>query len=227
MERTEIKYHQFRIKDPGSALTHLFGMYAAIVLSPILLIHASNAGASFGNLTSLAVFTISMIFMYSASTAYHTFILPRNRELILKRVDHMMIPILIAGSYTPICVNVLNSKMGDILLVIVWAIAVAEVIFKLFWVTCPKWISTVIYLVMGWSCLLVMPELVRTMPVSSFILLLVGGIAYSVGGIIYALKLKALNNLWPNFGSHEIFHVCVLIGNFFHYLVMYQYVAYL
>ncbi|MDO4460097.1 MAG: hemolysin III family protein [Clostridia bacterium] len=212
----------FQVKDPWSALTHFIGFLFAVFFSSPLLIHATQMGASFKALTSLSIFMISMALLYGASTAYHTFLVDEKKSLILKKLDHTMIFVLIAGTYTPLCTCVLPEKSGTVLLIVVWAIALLGIGFKLFFVNCPKWVSSVLYIGMGWSCLAVFPQLFRLMNRPSFCYLLIGGIIYTVGGLLYALKLKKLNELSPSFGSHEIFHVCVMLGSFFHYLTMYN-----
>lgn len=214
----------FSVKDPGSAITHFIGFLYAIVLTPILLIHASLKSAEIGDLIGLSVFMMGMILLFGASTAYHTFIVPAKQEKVLKKFDHLMIFMLIAGSYTPVCLSILPETSGHILLTAVWFLAIAGMIFKFFWVTCPKWVSSVIYIGLGWSALFVLPQLLHLLPMPGFLLLLGGGLVYTIGGVIYAMKFRKLNSLHPNFGSHEIFHVCVMIGSLMHYLMMFLYV---
>jgi len=211
----------FHAKDPWSALTHFIGFLYAIFLTPILLIHASMNCASMTALVSLSVFMLSMILLFGASTAYHTFLLQPPKDKILKKIDHCMIFVLIAGSYTPICTSILPPTRGLPLLFVVWGLAIAGIAFKLLWVTCPRWVSSVIYIGMGWSVLSVFPQLLAILTKQEFMLLLIGGLFYTVGGVLYALKLKKLNTLSPTFGSHEIFHVCVVVGTLFHFAFMY------
>ena len=141
---------RFRPKDPGSALTHLIGFVAAIFATPPLLIHAAMYGASFIKLVSLSVFMISMILLYGASTIYHSFDVSERANKILRKIDHMMIFILIAGSYTPVCVIAIGGRTGSRLLALVWGIALVGLILKACWITCPKWFSSIIYIGMGW-----------------------------------------------------------------------------
>lgn len=212
---------RFHAKDPWSALTHFMGFLYAIFLTPVLLIHASMNGAPMSALVSLSIFMLSMIMLFGASAAYHTFLLQPPKERILKKVDHCMIFVLIAGSYTPICTNILPLTRGLPLLMVVWGLAIAGIAFKLLWVTCPRWVSSVIYIGMGWSCLSVFPQLIEILSTKAFMLLLGGGLVYTIGGVLYALKLKKLNTLSPVFGSHEIFHVCVMIGTLMHFAFMF------
>lgn len=170
---------------------------------------------------SLAIYSASMILLYAASTTYHTFDISAKINTILKKWDHMMISVLIAGSYTPICLLVLKGKTGLILLAIVWSFAIVGILIKAFWVYCPKWISSILYIGMGWTCVLAFTQILNSMSHTSFLWLLTGGIIYTVGGIIYALKLPIFNSKHKNFGSHEIFHLFVMGGSMCHFVVMY------
>jgi hemolysin III len=215
----------FQVKDPISAMTHFIGFIGAIVGMPVLLIQAAKYGASQEHMISFAVFMLSMILLYGASTAYHSFDISKRANKILKKIDHMMIFVLIAGSYTPICTMVLGEKRGSFLLILVWAIALMGMILKACWVTCPKWFSSVIYISMGWVCLLAFDQIYANLPLAGFLWLLAGGIMYTLGGVIYALKLSILSRHFKNFGPHELFHIFVMAGSFCHFMVMYGYVV--
>jgi hemolysin III len=168
---------------------------------------------------------LSMLMLYAASTLYHTINLSENGNLILKKIDHMMIFVLIAGTYTPVCVLMLNSKTGMVMLLTVWGIAVAGMILKAVWVTCPKWFSSVIYIAMGWICILALPQIISSISPIQFFWLFTGGIMYTMGGVIYALKLSVFNEIHKNFGSHEIFHLSVMAGSFCHYICIYLFLV--
>lgn len=211
---------QHHIKEPGSAITHFIGMLMAIFAAVPLLIKAAHEPSRI-YVISLAVYSASMILLYAASTTYHTFDISAKINTILKKWDHMMISVLIAGSYTPICLLVLKGKTGLILLAIVWSFAIVGILIKAFWVYCPKWVSSILYIGMGWTCVLAFTQILNSMSHTSFIWLLTGGIIYTVGGIIYALKLPIFNNKHKNFGSHEIFHLFVMGGSMCHFVVMY------
>lgn len=215
----------FKPKDPISALTHFIGMWMAIIASPFLLIHAAMRAASFQTLVGLTIYLFSMILLYGASASYHAFHLSSPAaNLILKRLDHISIFFLIAGSYTPICLSVLDPSYGIPLLIAVWSIAGFGLFFKLFWVTCPKWVSSIIYIAMGWACLSILPSLLSSISLSGFLWLLLGGIFYTVGGILYAIKKPIVSFETIGFGNHELFHILVMLGSICHYIVMYQYV---
>lgn len=211
---------QHHIKEPGSAITHFIGMLMAIFAAVPLLIKAAHEPSRI-YVISLAVYSASMILLYAASTTYHTFDISAKINTILKKWDHMMISVLIAGSYTPICLLVLKGKIGLILLAIVWSFAIIGILIKAFWVYCPKWVSSILYIGMGWTCVLAFTQILNSMSHTSFIWLLTGGIIYTVGGIIYALKLPIFNSKHKNFGSHEIFHLFVMGGSMCHFVVMY------
>ena len=211
------------IKDPGSAITHFIGMLMAIFAAVPLLIKAAHEPSRI-YVISIAIYAISLILLYAASTTYHTFNKSEKINTILKKIDHMMISVLIAGSYTPICLLVLKGKTGIILLSIVWGIAIVGILIKAFWVYCPKWVSSVLYIGMGWTCVLAFTQLLNSMSPAAFGWLLAGGIIYTVGGVIYALKLTLFNSRHKYFGSHEIFHLFVMGGSACHFIVMYAFV---
>ena len=212
------------IKDPGSAITHFIGMLMAIFAAFPLLIKAAHEPSRI-YLISLAIYAVSLIFLYAASTTYHTFDFSERVNTILKKIDHMMIFVLIAGSYTPVCLIVLGGKLGYTLLALVCGIAAVGMLVKACWITCPKWFSSVIYIAMGWVCVLVFGPLLKTLSAPAFLWLLAGGIIYTVGGVIYALKLPIFNAKHKFFGSHEVFHLFVMGGSICHFIFMYLYVA--
>lgn len=215
-----IKNH---VKDPGSAITHFIGMLMAIFAAVPLLIKAAHEPDRI-YVISLAVYAASLILLYAASTTYHTFDISKKVNTILKKIDHMMISVLIAGSYTPICLLVLDRRTGIPLLTLVWGIALVGILFKAFWVSCPKWVSSVLYIGMGWTCVLAFTQILNSMSPVAFGWLLAGGLIYTIGGVIYALKLPIFNNKHKNFGSHEIFHLFVMAGSACHFVVMYVFV---
>ncbi len=215
---------KFSVKDPGSALTHFIAMVLAIVAAVPLIAKAALASGAF-NAVAVAIFIVSMILLYAASTAYHTFDISARVNRVLKKIDHMMIFVLIAGTYTPVCLIVLGNSVGYRLLVLVWSIAIIGIIVKGCWINCPKWFSSVLYIAMGWVCLTAIKTIVAALTPGAFFWLLAGGIIYTIGGVIYALKLPLFNARFKNFGSHELFHLFVMGGSFCHYLVMFRYVA--
>jgi hemolysin III len=224
-ERIDIMVQKvMKAKDPGSAITHFIGMLMTVFATLPLLLKASKS-PNMIHLVSLGIFALSMILLYTASTVYHTFNLTDKINKRLKKFDHMMIFILIAGTYTPICLVALKGPVGIGLLILIWSMALLGIILKAFWVTCPKWFSSVIYIAMGWTCVLAFSPLLNAIPTKAFLWLLAGGIIYTIGGVIYALKLPIFNNKHKYFGSHEIFHLFCMGGSACHFILMYQFIA--
>ena len=221
MRQTMKEKTKKHIKDPGSAITHFIGMLMAIFAAVPLLIKAASEPSPV-YFISLLIFALSMIGLYAASTTYHTFDVSERVNTVLKKMDHMMIFVMIAGSYTPVCLLVLEKPIGLILLGIIWGIALLGIIIKFFFVFCPKWVSSILYIGMGWTCVLAFGPLLSGLTPKEFGWLLAGGIIYTIGGVIYALKLNVFNNLHPNFGSHEIFHLFVMGGSACHFVVMFM-----
>lgn len=215
---------QITIREPGSAITHFIGMMLAIFAAIPLLVKAGLSSTSM-SLGAMTVFMASMILLYGASATYHSVNLTGKALRVFRKLDHMMIFVLIAGSYTPVCLIVLGGSLGYALLALVWGIALAGMIIKACWITCPKWFSSAIYIAMGWVCVLVFGRLLDTLAPTAFLWLLAGGLLYTAGGIIYALKLPIFNSRHKDFGSHEVFHLFVMAGSICHFIFMYIYVA--
>ncbi|MBO5056366.1 MAG: hemolysin III family protein [Lachnospiraceae bacterium] len=215
---------QITIREPGSAITHFIAMMMAVFAAAPLLIKAALSTTSH-TLLAMSIFMLSMILLYGASATYHSLNIKGKALRIFRKLDHMMIFVLIAGSYTPVCLIVLGGKSGYTLLAVVWGIALLGMTLKACWVTCPKWFSSIIYIAMGWVCLGVFSTLWNVLPHAAFLWLLAGGIIYTVGGVIYALKLPVFNNKHKFFGSHELFHLFVMGGSICHFIFMYLYVA--
>ena len=215
---------KFKLKDPGSSITHFIGMLMALFAATPLLIRAST-NPDYVHVVSLAIFILSMILLYGASATYHALDLSEKANRILRKLDHMMIFVLIAGTYTPVCVIVLGGTVGYGLLALVWGIALAGILVKAFWITCPKWFSSILYIAMGWVCVLAFTQIITSLSAQAFGWLLAGGIIYTIGGIIYALKLPIFNSRHKNFGCHYIFHLFVMGGSVCHFVMMYCFVA--
>lgn len=207
-------------KDPGSALTHFIGAILVLFAALPLLFRAGYEEHPV-YIVSLCIFVISMFLLYSASTIYHTFNLSKKINLRLRKLDHMMIYVLIAGTYTPICLITLQNTSGNFLFLLVWGIAILGIIQCIFFIHCPKWVSALLYIAMGWLCVFSFGEITALLNKSAFGWLLAGGIIYTIGGIIYACKFPVFNRLHKNFGSHEIFHCFVLAGSMCHFITMY------
>ncbi len=209
-----------RIKDPGSSITHFIGfVLASFAGIPLLIKAAAEQNRLY--LLSFSVFIVSMMLLYLASTVYHTFDLSQKINRRLQKMDHMMIFILIAGSYTPVCLLVLGGRAGRMMFLVVWGLALVGMLLKAFWITCPKWFSSVIYIGMGWTCVFAFSQIYHSLSRAAFLWILAGGIIYTVGGIIYALRVPAFDARHKYFGSHEIFHVFVMAGSACHFIAMF------
>ncbi len=167
----------FHIKDPGSAITHFIAMLGAAIATVPLLEKAAKEPDQL-HLMALSIFMISMILLYAASTVYHTLDISPTINKLLRKLDHMMIFILIAGTYTPVCMIVLGDETGWKLLALVWGIAIAGILIKGFWITCPKWFSSLLYIAMGWVCVLAFTRILQALPRAGFGWLLAGGLIY-------------------------------------------------
>ena len=209
------------IREPVNALTHGFGAVASLI-ALILMVSDSWSKTEYSALLASWVFGISMILLYSSSSIYHWVKGSDSRILWLKKIDHMMIFILIAGTYTPYCIIALPNTMGWITFSLVWAVAIAGIFIKLFWIHAPRWISTGIYLGMGWFAVTIFPSMNEQFGTGGFLWLGIGGLAYTIGAIIYALKKPDPFPL--KFGFHEIWHIFVLIGTFSHFASIFIYV---
>lgn len=215
---------KFKPKDPGSAITHFIGWLMALFAAVPLILRACTAPDMI-HVISLSIFIVSMLLLYAASTLYHSLDINEKVNKRLKKFDHMMISILIAGTYTPVCLIAIRGTIGYTLLAIVWGIAIFGIILKALWVNCPKWVSSLLYIGMGWTCVLAFTQILNSLSREAFMWLLTGGIIYTIGGIIYALKLPIFNSRHENFGSHEIFHLFVMGGSFCHFVLMYKFLA--
>ena len=218
------KMMQITIREPGSAITHFIGMMMAVLAAMPLLAKAGMSG-DIRKVEGMMIFMGSMILLYGASTLYHSVAVDAKKLRIFQKMDHMMIFVLIAGTYTPVCMNVIGGNYGMTFLALVWGVAAAGILLKAFWITCPKWFSSALYIGMGWICVFVFGRLLPLLTPQAFFWLFIGGVIYTVGGIIYALKLPLFNTKHRNFGSHEVFHLFVMAGSICHYIFMYFYVV--
>lgn len=207
-----------KIKEPVSCLTHMAGAFAGLICTVFLIYKAIPHGASY--IVPFAVFGASLVLLYLASALYHMLNVPEKVETILQKFDHAMIFSLIAGTYTPTCLIPLRGPWGWSILGVVWGIALLGVFMKIFWINAPRLLSTAIYLIMGWVGAVAFLPLVRALSTAAFVLLALGGAAYTMGAIIYAAEKP--NFSLRHFGFHELFHLFVMAGSAFHVLFMFQ-----
>jgi hemolysin III len=161
--------------------------------------------------------------LYTASTLYHWIPVTGRVESILKRLDHMMIYVLIAATYTPICLIPLRGPWGWSLFGVIWGLAIFGILWKLFQFKFPNWFSTIYYVFMGWLSIIAIWPLILHLQTGALIWLFIGGVFYSGGVVFYALDRQESPR--KGFGFHEIWHVMVLAGSFSHFWVMYKYIT--
>ena len=214
------------IREPVNGLTHLAGAILSVVGLVVLLMIAIDNG-SVRQLVAFSIFGTSLVAMYCASAFYHSLKLSERGVAHMRRIDHMMIYVLIAGTYTPICLVLLRGRLGLGLLIAVWSLAAIGVVQTVAWMTAPDWLSTALYIGMGWLALVVIRPLLAAAPLGFFYWILAGGIIYTGGALIRAAR-------WPRvrkgklprlFGSHEIWHLCVMGGSFAHYWAILAYTS--
>jgi len=215
-----------KIKDPISGISHLIGAFLSLFGTIILLYFAYQQQDAI-KIVSFFIFGFSMIFLYTSSAIYHLFGHSPEEVDVFRKIDHAMIYILIAGTYTPFCLIALKGIWGTSALITIWALALAgisTVFFKSFWTKVPRWFATSLYLFMSWLVVIVIYPLYKATNIETIAWLLIGGIFYTVGAVIYAKKKP---NISKEFGFHEIFHVLVLLGTISHFWGIYKYLCFL
>jgi hemolysin III len=221
MKKEEMKQFVQKFRDPISGVTHFIGFLLSIAAFVLLIIHAAIQGTHW-HIVAYAIYGASLILLYGASSMYHLLTLSPYGITVLRRIDHTMIFVLIAGTYTPICLLPLRGGWGWSLFGIIWGMAIAGMIQALFWIHAPRWFSTSLYLLMGWLVIIAFYPLVQSVPLGGIIWFVIGGLCYSGGALIYALKKP---NPFPGiFGFHEIWHLFVMAGSFCHFWAIYWYV---
>lgn len=210
------------IREPFNSLSHLLGALLGLVGLILMLVKGIEINSPPLTLTAIVVFGVSMILLYAASATYHWLIGKAQHIQFLRRLDHSMIYILIAGTYAPFCLITLNNTAGYVLFIIILLLAASGILFKMIWFNCPRWVSTAIYIGMGWMIIFLAPTLADSLGTTGLLYLILGGISYTIGGIIYGVKpnIPFINKL----GFHEIFHIFILLGTLFHFICVYVYV---
>jgi len=202
-----------KLREPVNGLTHLVGAIAAFIGQIALLIVGWSGTAK---IISLLVYGLSLIGLFSASAAYHLAMAKPAILQTLRKLDHSAIYVLIAGTYTPFCVNAFTGFFRWGLLAIIWAIALAGIVIKIFYVKAPRWLNATVYVVMGWLCISAVGQMITALPTSTMVWLIVGGVVYTLGAVIYATKI--FNFVPGKFGFHEVWHVFVLLGALAHFI---------
>lgn len=210
------------IREPINGFTHLAGAILSFVGLLAMVIKASMTTPTPLAIAAVIIFGVSMILLYSASATYHMVIARDKVIAFLRRIDHSMIFVLIAGTYTPFCFISLSGKTGAFLFSIIAGVAICGVVFKMVWFQCPRWLSTALYIAMGWMVVFVFPPLSGSLHSAGMFLLVLGGVLYTIGGVIYGAKPKFLE--FKYMGFHEIFHIFILLGSLAHFLSVFLFV---
>jgi hemolysin III len=211
-----------RLREPVNGLTHLAAGLLAFVGLVVLLATAASAGR-IDQLVAFGVYGVSLISLYAVSALYHLLPLSHAGVARLRRLDHMTIFVLIAGTYTPFCLLALDGGLRWGLLGLIWGLALGGVLLKLLWMDAPRWLSVVLYLAMGWVALIAAPALFQAVPAEGMAWVLAGGLTYSAGALVYGLKRP--NPLPGVFGFHEVWHLFVVVGSACHFWAVLRYVA--
>lgn len=190
---------------------HLGTAPVALLAGAALVILAPTLQARF----TIAIFTLSAVALFSISATYHTINWTPNVKRILRRLDHANIFLIIAGTYTPLTVIWLETQTAQILLSLVWGGSILGLLFRVFWLTAPRWLYVPIYIALGWAALLYLPDFYDSAGAVIVGLILAGGILYSAGAVIYAFKKPNLSARY--FGFHELFHSFTIAAFFCHY----------
>ena len=214
-----------KVRDLVSGLTHCIGAGLSLIGLVILIVFAAIWGDAF-DVVSFTIFGLGLFLMYLFSTLYHWLNISEKALTVFRKFDHIMIYILIASSYTPICLGPLRGPWGWTIFGIVWGIAVLGIVLTSLWIKAPRALTTTIYIAMGWIVIIALIPLIRVFQYAgllySLVWLALGGVFYTIGGIIYGLKWPKIN--FKHFGFHEIFHIFVMLGSACQYWFILRYV---
>lgn len=204
-----------RFHEPVSGFTHLGG---AIASAGGLLALLILGWQGVEKVISLLVYGLSLVGLFAASAAYHLAKVKPSTRQILRKLDHSAIFLLIAGTYTPFCINAFNGFFRWGLLSIIWFIALIGILVKVSWIGAPRWLNAVIYVLMGWLCISAIGQMAVVLTPYALAWLIIGGIIYTLGAVVYAGKL--LDFVPGKFGFHEVWHIFVLLGALAHFLAV-------
>jgi hemolysin III len=209
-----------KLKEPLAGSLHLFGMLLSIAALVLLLVFGHDSA---WKIVSFSLYGASLILLYLFSTLYHW--LPQKaggKYQVFRKFDHLFIYILIAGTYTPFCLVVLNGPWGWTLFGIIWSLATVSVILQAIYINVWRWLTTLIYIAMGWLIVVAIVPLVQKLPAMGLFWLVLGGVIYSLGGVVYTIRKP---DLFKHFGYHELWHTLVLLGSACHFVVIFFYIA--
>ncbi|MFF5176936.1 hemolysin III family protein [Micromonospora sp. NPDC000316] len=197
---------------------HTYAFFVAVA-SGIVLCSIAATRPGWAPLVSCVIYSLTVCGLFGTSALYHRRVWSERGYQLMRRMDHSMIFVFIAGTYTPLCVMLLAPRQATVMLALVWGGALAGVAVKMAWPHAPRWVSAPLYLALGWVAVAMLPEILRGGGVTALVLLIIGGVMYSVGAVFYALRRP---NPWPNvFGHHEFFHACTLLAALCHHIAIY------
>ena len=202
-------------EEIANSITHGIGSALGIAALVLLVVKAVGSGEPL-HLAAALIYSIAMILEYTMSTLYHAIAVDAAKR-VFKVLDHSGIYLFIAGTYTPFCLVTLIDVGGLGLAAFVWAVAIIGIAAEAFWVFRPRWVSALLYLLLGWSCIIFVPQLFTALPLPGFVLLAAGGISYSIGCVFYVLKKVPY--------MHSVFHLWVLAASVLQFLAVYLYVV--
>jgi len=209
-----------RFREPVNSLTHLIAAAVAFVGTIVLAYLARDDPAK---LASLCLYGLTLVLMFSSSAIYHLAQTGPRAALFLRKLDHSAIYLLIAGTYTPICLHYFTGFWRGGFLAIVWALGLIGITVKLFVINAPRWVTTAVYLLMGWLAIAGVGEILAQMPAGAIAWLLAGGLFFTGGAVVYMVKKP---DPYPGvFGFHEIWHIFVILGAYCHFALMLIFIA--
>lgn len=202
-----------KIKDPVSGFSHAFGAALSVAGLVLLIVYAALYGEGAWDIVSFTIFGVGLLLLYTFSSLYHLLNLGEKGTRVFRKFDHIMIYILIAATYTPICLGPLRGGWGWSIFGVVWGIAFIGIFLTIFWLNAPRWLTTTLYIAMGWAIIIAVYPMLTTFSslnaLGSLLWLLAGGILYTIGGVLYGLKWPHFKNKY--FGFHELFHIFILL----------------
>jgi hemolysin III len=197
---------------------HAYAFGVAVVAGIVLCAFAATR-PGVATITSCVIYSITVCALFGTSALYHRRVWSRRMYPIMRRLDHSMIFVFIAGTYTPFAVLLLSPGTATAILAVVWSGALAGVALKLVWPHAPRWVSAPLYVALGWVAVAVMPGIHHGGGTAALMLIVAGGAFYTVGAVFYALRRP---NPWPQvFGHHEFFHACTLVAALCHHIAVY------
>ncbi len=216
MEKGRNPYDGLR---PWSAITHGVGILLAAV-GAFFLLYKTIPEHDGIRIAGFCIFSATAVILYTASTLYHSINTTVKGRILLRKIDHMAVNVLIAGTYTPLCLTILSGTAGNIILALIWTLAIASCLMSFFWINSPRKVTAGVYIALGWISVITIPMIYQAAGMTPLFWMLIGGLFYTIGGVLYAVKWPGRNN--PRFGCHEIFHVFIVLGTIGHYFMIYR-----